>query len=83
MLIALDFLFEINGIPKKKGRKSIEYYQNGLANLDKKLLNHLNSAYNVLHLDGYYDCLKNNKIIEEGFKNALTIINSLKPYSRN
>jgi len=26
ILTALDFLFEIKGIPKRKGRKSIEYY---------------------------------------------------------
>ena len=82
-LKALDFLFEIKNVQKKRGRKSIEYYRTVLATMDKKLLNHLNSAYNVLHLDGYYDGIKNSKIIEEGFNEALTIISALKPYSNN
>jgi hypothetical protein len=82
-LKALDYLFDIKKIPKRKGRKSIDYYREILTKSDKKLLNHLNSAYNVLHLDGYYDGIKNSKIIEEGFNDAIEIISTLKPFSKN
>jgi hypothetical protein len=68
---------------KKRGRKAIEYYQNNLARIDKKLLKGLNNAYTVLHLDGYYGGITNIKTIESGFEDALSIINALKPYSGN
>jgi hypothetical protein len=83
MLKALDFLFIIKNIPKRKGRKSIEYYQFGLAKIDKKLLNHLNSGYRFLHLDGYYEGEKSVKGIEAGFYSAISVIETLKPYSKN
>jgi hypothetical protein len=83
MLKALDFLFDIKGVPKRKGRKTIEYYKEILSNLDKKLLNYLNDGYEVLHLYGYYDGGKRADVIESGFKDALALINALKPYSKN
>jgi len=82
-LKALDFLFDIKNVEKKRGRKSIEYYRTILSSMDKKLLKNLNSAYHVLHLEGYYDGEDNIEIIEAGFKNAITIIAALKPYSNN
>ncbi len=83
MLKALDFLFESKKVPKRRGRKSIEYYQNNLAKTDKKLLNHLNNAYTVLHLDGYYGGINNIRIIKEGFESAILIIEAIKPFSFN
>lgn len=83
ILVALDGLFDIKKIPKRRGRKAIDYYKSNLAKIDKKILNYLNSSYNILHLSGYYDGEKDIKVIEEGFKNALTIIAALKPYSKN
>ena len=83
MLKALDFLFDIKKVPKKRGRKSIEFYQENLSKIDKKLLNHLNEAYHVLPLEGYYGGLKSVKVIEGGFDNAISIIEALKPYSTN
>lgn len=83
VLIALDYLFDIKKMPKRRGRKAIDYYQNNLSKLDKKLLNNLNSAYHVLHLEGYYEGEKYIKIIESGFENALVIIAAIKPYSKN
>ncbi len=83
MLKALDFLFNYKGVPKRKGRKSIEYYQDILSNLDKKLLKNLNSAYRLLHLDGYYGGETSIKAIESGFDSAISIIDVLKPYSSN
>jgi hypothetical protein len=38
ILTALDFLFDIKNMPKKKGRKSIEYYQKTLSSIDKKII---------------------------------------------
>jgi hypothetical protein len=51
ILVALDSLFDIKKLPKRRGRKAIDYYQNNLSKLDKRLLDYLNSAYNVLHLE--------------------------------
>jgi hypothetical protein len=82
-LLALDHLFAIKQIPLRRRRKSIEYYQKSLAQIDKRLLKHLNSAYHLLHLDGYYDGETNIKAIEAGFDDAISIIASLKPYSNN
>ncbi len=83
MLKALDFLFDFKNIPKQKGRKSIEYYQKNLSKIDKKLLNHLNNAYAILHLDGYYGGVKKIDIILSGFEDAEIVIDYLKPYSQN
>ena len=82
-LKALDYFFEIKKVPKRKGRKSIEYYKTELSKIDKKLLNHLITAYNILHLDGYYDGIKKVDIINSGFDDVVSIINALKPYSKN
>lgn len=81
ILFALDRLFELRNVPKKRGRKAIEHYQEHLAKIDKKLLNYLNSAYNILHLAGYYDGEKKINVIKEGLDNAISIIEALKPFS--
>ena len=83
ILVALDGLFDIKKVPKRRGRKAIEYYQDNLSKIDKRLLNYLNSAYNVLHLEGYYSGEKKINVIKEGFDSAVNIINALKPYSKN
>ncbi len=82
-LKALDFLFDINNVQKKKGRKSIEYYRSVLANMDKKLLKNLNTAYLILHLEGYYEGETKIDSIGSGLDSAITVIDSLKPYSKN
>ncbi|MBM2814692.1 MAG: hypothetical protein HW421_1454 [Ignavibacteria bacterium] len=83
ILVALDFLFDIKNVPKRRGKKSIEYYQKSLATIDKKLLNNLNSAYRLLHVEGYYEGENYIKAITAGFENAVFIISKLKPYSKN
>ena len=83
ILVALDFLFDFKKVIKRRGRKSIDYYQKELSSIDKKLLSHLNNAYSVLHLDGYYGGITSIKTIESGFDDAISIINALKPYSKN
>ena len=82
-LKALDFFFDIRKVEKQRGRKSIEYYRTILGKMDNKLLKHLNTAYNVLHLDGYYEGITDIKVIDAGFENAIAIVNILKPYSKN
>ena len=80
---ALNTLFDIKQVPKKRGRKSIEYYKASLAKIDKKLLNYLNNSYDILHIAGYYEGVTEIKTIEAGFENAILIIEALKPYSKN
>ena len=82
-LKALDFLFDIRKVEKQRGRKSIEYYRTILGKMDNKLLKYLNTAYNLLHLDGYYDGVTDIKSIDSGFENAISVIDVLKPYSKN
>jgi len=81
VLVALDGYLQFKGVakPNKKQRKSIEYYREHIAKIDKKLLNYINSAYNILHLFGYYDGEQSVAVIKEGFEHANTIINKIKP----
>jgi len=82
VLVALDGYLQLKDIkPKGKERKSIEYYQENLGKVDRKLLNYLNSVYEILHLWGYYDGITNAKVIKEGFEDAYTIIEKIKPLS--
>ena len=79
MLRALDFLFDFKKVPKRKGRKSLEYYKAVLSGMDKKLLKHLTSGYEILHLYGYYDGGDKIGVIEQGFDDSISIIKALKP----
>jgi len=77
-LKALDGIFLLRNIPKPKRRPSIEYYTDGLARVDKKMMNSLNVVYRILHLEGYYDGFNDIKIMNRGFDEAQIIINKLK-----
>ena len=81
ILVALEGYLIIKGIdlPKKKVRKSIEFYQNNITKLDKKMLDNLNNAYEILHLWGYYDGIGDSRVINAGFDRAYTIIDKIKP----
>ena len=81
VLIALDCFLILKGVHKPKGkeRKSIEYYQNSLGKLDKKMLDNLNISYKILHLSGYYDGIESVAVIKEGFHFANAIIEKIKP----
>jgi hypothetical protein len=81
LLIGLEGYLILKGIDKPKGktRKSIEFYQENLSKLDKKMLNTLVDAYQILHLYGYYDGLQNVRVIKEGFKLANELIGKIKP----
>ena len=79
VLKALDGYFYVRGLERRKGRKSIEYYRANTSKLDKKLLSYLNSAYEVLHLSGYYDGILSVPVITSGFDVAYDIIATIKP----
>ena len=81
MLVALDCFLILKGVHKPKGkeRKSIEYYQNNIAKIDKKMLNYLNGAYDILHLSGYYDGIRVVSVIKDGFDLAGQVIEKIKP----
>ena len=81
MLIALDGFFILQGLhkPTAKERKSIEYYQKNITNLDRKMLSTLNSAYHILHLSGYYDGIEKAIVVKAGFDEAYKIIEKIKP----
>ena len=79
VLLALDGYLLLKGVEKKKGRKDISYYEEEVSKLDRKLLNYVNDAYHTLHLSGYYDGVKDSKIILEGFRLAFLIIDKIKP----
>ena len=79
VLVALDAYFLLKGIEKKKGRKSVDFYQGLLTKLDKKLLNSFNATYQSLQLNGYYDGTNFAPIIVAGFDEAYEIIKKIKP----
>ncbi|MCL1948077.1 MAG: DUF5618 family protein [Chitinivibrionia bacterium] len=81
VLLALDAWFVLKEIPKpsKNQRKSIEYYMSNIAKIDKKMASFMHIAYDILHLDGYYDGIKGVKAIESGFDAAYEIIEKIKP----
>ena len=84
VLIALDGFFILRGVHKRgKLRKAISYYQDNLGKIDRKMLDNLNTAYNVLHLYGYYNGIDNAKIIKEGFDSAQRIVDKIKPTNGN
>ena len=81
MLVALDCFLILKGKDKPKGkvRKSIEFYQSNITAIDKKILNYVNSAYEILHLWGYYDGITKASVVKEGFDLAYTVIDKIKP----
>ena len=81
VLKALDGYFILKEVPKqKKGhRKDRQYYEKSMTVIDKKLLKYFETAYNVLHLNGYYEGETNVGIIQGGLKVAYDIIEKIKP----
>jgi hypothetical protein len=78
ILIALDeYLHRKEGNSYKKA-KSIEEYKSRITNKDKKLLTLLVSAYDTLHINGYYIGTTSVKTITSGFEDAYKIIEYIK-----
>ncbi|PSL26218.1 DUF5618 family protein [Dyadobacter jiangsuensis] len=70
VLEALDVVFG----NKKKGRKSVDWYKEELANIDKKVLSNFLIAYDVLHLSMSYDGVLSAAVSKEGLEVAERII---------
>lgn len=79
VLKALVGFLILNGIDKKKGRKSIGWYQENIAKNDRKLNAELKNAYDTLHLSGYYDGNTLVPVIQSGFEVAYDIIKRIEP----
>jgi uncharacterized protein (UPF0332 family) len=82
VLLATDTYLEMKGksIEKKKGtRVSVTDYRTRLAKLDKSVLRIFNTAYEILHLVGYYEGETKSDIITSGIDAAIDIINQIKP----
>ncbi len=73
VLLALDELMKYKGIVIK-GRKDIDDYRNFVAQQNKKILDYLNSAYNLLHLLMGYDGELKYEISKIGIELAEQII---------
>lgn len=70
VLEALDVVFG----NKKKGRKSVDWYKEELANIDRKVLSNFLIAYDTLHLAMSYDGNLSAAISKEGLDIAEKII---------
>jgi hypothetical protein len=80
LLIALDgYLILKNVDVLGVAKKDITFYRYNLSKLNKKLGDNLDSAYEVLHLWGYYDGITNSTILKTGFKEFDVFINLIKP----
>ena len=79
VLKALDGYLLLKDVKVPKRRKSIEFYRNNIAKIDRKLMAYLNNTYTILHLDGYYDGIVYVDTISAGFKSAYFIIDKIKP----
>ena len=80
LLVAMDGFLTLKDLkPKVKERKSIEFYQRNITKIDKKMLNTLNSAYEILHLLGYYDGITDAIVVKRGFDLADALIDRIKP----
>ena len=72
VLVALDTLLSDK---KKKTRKSVEWYQKELSNLDRKITTSFSDVYEILHLSMSYDGIRSAKVIAIGMQEAENIIN--------
>lgn len=82
VLLAADTYLEMKGksIEKKKGsRVKVEDYRTRLAKIDNKILKNFNTAYEILHIVGYYEGETKSDIIRSGIDSAIDVINQIKP----
>jgi hypothetical protein len=79
VLSAIEAWLTIKGVPITGKKKSIDYYTFNVAKIDKKMLDYLNTAYNVLHFEGYSRGETRVETIGSGFNVAYEIIDKIKP----
>jgi hypothetical protein len=80
VLLAVDAYLRMKDVvlPVKK-RKSVEFYTDTIAKLDGKLMKEFRNAYDILHLWGYYDGIRDVIVVKRGFDTAYNIIAKIKP----
>ena len=84
-LLALGAYLEMKGKPlvKKKGKRlSVDDYRARLASVDSRMLKNFNTAYRILHLEGYYEGETKQSVILSGIDSAMDILNGIKPRLR-
>jgi hypothetical protein len=79
VLIALDTYLLLRGVKKSKGRKSIEYYDEQIGKLNKRMLRHVDNAHEILLLFGYFDGTLDARVVKAGFDEAYMLIDQIKP----
>lgn len=67
-------LNELLGEKSRKTPKSVEWYQYELSRVDKSLLSHFTTAYQLLHIDMGYQGTQSAKIATVGLESAEKII---------
>jgi len=77
VLMALDE-YLIRKEPNKPKSKDIEDYKKRISRQNKTILKILLSAYDELHLAGYYHGTQSAKTVKSGFENAYKIIEFVK-----
>src|SRR5258706_14299319 len=81
-ILAMGAYLKIKGkqIVKKKGnRLSVDDYRTRLASVDARMLKNFNTAYRILHLEGYYEGETKQSVILAGIDSAMDILNGIKP----
>jgi hypothetical protein len=78
MLVALDAWLQLKNVPDAQ-HKPIDYYRKNIGQIDYRLLDELDGAYDILHLLGYHDGNSNVVVVQEGFNIALDINALVKP----
>jgi hypothetical protein len=84
LLIALECYLILKDVKiMDDTKRDIGFYRDNIAKNNKKLLEYLNNAYNILHLWGYYDGILEEDIVQKGFKHVRIFINQIKFVSYN
>jgi len=68
-------LVALPGIKEKNARKSVEWYQLELSQMDKKVTGSFADVYKALHLSMRYDGAQNAEVIAIGLQAAENLIN--------
>lgn len=71
VLLILNSTFHIN---KSKGRLNIDDYRTIVGKRDRKLLNYVNAAYDLMHLSMGYDGILEKSVCQKGIQLAEEII---------
>ncbi|MDR0603478.1 MAG: DUF5618 family protein [Bacteroidales bacterium] len=80
LLIALDCYLILKGVEvMERTKKDIIFYRSNLSKQNKKLGRNLDSAYELLHILGYYDGITRSSVVKDGFKELDVFIELINP----